>query len=219
MKAVGAALCWGIAVVSAAAQSSTLPPSQDPIVVQGRIAMVIRQSTNLFDAGQYDAALKRLDALSGSLAKDPVALNLRGAILTKLGKFEEARRIFHEALAADPNSLPAAFNLGELDFMQNDYPAARAVFQSLLNRDPRNELLRLKLVACELLLGNETGAQGAASALIPAGQTPAWYYAQAMMAQKKGQPGAAKKYIASARAIYGADTCKLFDESIAPFDL
>lgn len=188
-------------------------------MVQGRIAMVIRQSSNLFDAGQYAAALERLGSLSGASAKDPAALNLRGAILTKLGKFDEARQIFNLALEADPNSFPAAFNLGELDFIQSDYPAAQAVFQSLLNRDPRNELLRLKVVACELLVGNETGGQRVAVALIPAGQTPAWYYAQAMMAQKQGQLGAAKKYIASARAIYGEDACKLFDESIAPFNL
>lgn len=218
MKAVGAALCWGIAVVSAAAQSP-LPPSQDPLVVQGRITMVIRQSSNLFDAGQYEAALERLGALGGDLAQDPAVLNLRGAILTKLGQYDEARRIFNLALEADPNSMPAAFNLGELDFIQGDYPAAQAVFQSLLNRDPRNELLRLKVIACETLSGNVDGAQRVAAALIPAGQTPAWYYAQALFAQNQGQTAEAKKFIKSAHAIYGESVCRLFDESITPFNL
>lgn len=218
MKAVGAALCWGIAVVSAAAQSA-LPQTQDPLVLQGRIAMVIRQSSNLYEAGQYDAALERLSALGGEAAQDPAALNLRGAILTKLGQFDEAQRIFGLVLESDPDSLPAAFNLGELQSIKGDYSGALAAFQALLNRDPRNELLRLKVVACELLVGNESEARRVAAALIPAGQTPAWYYAQAMIAQKQEQPGEAKKFIASARAIYGDDACKLFDESIAPFNL
>lgn len=218
MKAVGAVLCWGIALVSAAAQT-TPPQSQDPLVVQGRIAMVLRQSSNLFEAGQYDAALERLGSLGGESAQDPTVLNLRGAILTKLGQFDEARRIFILALEADPNSIPAAFNLGELDFIQSDYTAALAVFQSLLNRDPRNELFRLKAVACELKSGNESGAQRIALGLIPAGQTPAWYYAQALFAQSKGQPAEAKKFIKSAHAIYGENVCKLFDESLTPFNL
>jgi Flp pilus assembly protein TadD len=211
---------WGcLAVATSALSQPVAVPSQDQLVMQGRLAMVVRQSSNLYDAGQYEAALDRLGSLSGEEAQDPSVLNLRGAILTRLGQFDEAQRIFELVLDAEPNSLPAAFNLGELQIIQGDYREALSMFQSLLNRDPRNELLRLKVIACELLTGNEAGAQREASALIPAGQTPAWYYAQALLAQKQGRDGEVKKFLNSAHAIYGKDVCKLFDESITPFNL
>ena len=181
--------------------------------------MVIRQSSYLYDAGQYEAALERLGALGGAAAQDPTALNLRGAILTRLGQFDEARRIFRSALEVEPQSFPSAFNLGEIEFIQGNYSGALTAFKSLLDRDPRNELLRLKVIACELLVGDENAAQRTSAALIPAGQTPAWYYAQALFAQKKGDTSQAKKFVTTAKSIYGEDNCKLFDESITPANL
>jgi len=49
---------------------------------------------------------------------------------------------------------------------------------------------------------------------IPAGSTPAWYYAQAILARQAGDQKLAQKHFAAARSIYQDPNCKLFDESL-----
>jgi len=76
--------------------------------------------------------------------------------------------------------------------------------------------VRFKVLLCHLLLGEDDQAQKIAQGLIPAGNTPAWYYAHAMIARKAGDEKTARKHLAAARSIYLAPNCKLFDESIEP---
>lgn len=199
---------------SGAAQEGSSDPAADPLVVQRRLAMVLRQSTQHYEAGEYQAALDRLSALQGPAAQDLSALNLRGAILTKLGQYDEARDLFRSILTTDPDFFPAAFNLGEVDFLRGDYAAALETFQRIRRSAPRNDLVRFKIFLCELMLGRDEEAARIARGLIPAGNTPAWYYAQAMLARKAGDEKSAMRHIAAAQAIYLESGCKLFDESI-----
>ncbi len=198
----------------AVAQENTAPPSNDPLLQQRRLAMVLRQSTKHYEAGEYQVALDRLGALQGPLAQDLSVLNLRGAILTKLGRYDEARAIFDSILATDPNYFPAAFNLGEVQFLAGDYESALQSFQSMRRRDPRNELVRFKILLCFLALGRDDEAKKIAAGLIPAGSTPAWYYAQAVLARKAGDQKLSNKHLTAARSIYQEANCKLFDESL-----
>lgn len=201
---------------TAGAQQATPDPAADPLLMQRRLALVLRQSTQHYEAGEYEAAFERLSSLQGAAGQDLSVLNLRGAILTKLGQHEEAAALFRSILATDPNYFPAAFNLGEVEFLRGDYAGALEVFQGMRRRDQRNELVRFKVFLCHLLLGQEEDAQKMAKGLIPAGSTPAWYYAQAMIARKAGDEKVAKKHLAVGRAIYTESGCRLFDESVAP---
>lgn len=215
MNRLAAALL--LALLSTAASQQTAPdPAADPLLMQRRLAMVLRQSTQHYEAGEYQAALDRLASLQGPAGQDLSVLNLRGAILTKLGKHDEAAELFRSILATDPDYFPAAFNLGEVEFLRGNYAGALEVFQGMRRRDPRNELVRFKVFLCQLLLGQEEDAQKTAKGLIPAGGTPAWYYAQAMIARKAGDEKTAGKHLAVARAIYTESGCRLFDESVAP---
>lgn len=205
------------ALLSPAGAQQTAPdPAADPLLMQRRLAMVLRQSTQHYEAGEYQAALDRLAALQGPAGQDLSVLNLRGAILTKLGKHDEARELFTAILGTDPNYFPAAFNLGEVQFLAGDHEGALETFQRIRRRDPRNELVRFKTLVCLLVLDRDSEAQKIANGLIPAGNTPAWYYAQAIIARKAGDEPTAQKHLQAARAIYLAPGCKLFDESIAP---
>ncbi len=213
MNRAAAALLLAL-LSTAGAQEAAPDPASDPLLMQRRLAMVLRQSTQHYEAGEYQAALERLGALQGPAGQDLSVLNLRGAILTKLGKHNEARELFEAILATDPNYFPAAFNLGEVQFLAGNYEGALETFQRIRRRDPRNELVRFKVLVCLLALDRDSEAQKIANGLIPAGNTPAWYYAQAMLARQAGDEKAAQKHLTAARAIYLDPGCKLFDESI-----
>lgn len=198
-----------------AAASAFAQPDNDPVLAQRRLGSVLRQTTKLYEAGEYRAALARLDALPGPAARDLSVLNLRGAILTKLRDYNAANEIFRGILADDPNYFPAAFNLGELQCIRGNYAEALESFEAMQSRDPRNELLRFKIVLCQLAIGSDNEARQTADTLIPAGETPAWYYAHSLVARKSGNKREAAKLISAGKAIYGDRECRLFDESIA----
>ena len=211
--AAGLLFLW-FAVAPVAAQENSAPPTTDPLLLQRRVATVLRQATKYFEAGDYQAALDRLGALKGEFAQDINALNIRGAILTKLERYEEASEVFATILRADPNYFPAAFNLGEVQFLSGDREGALESFERICRLDPRNELVRFKVFLSLLVLGREDEARKIAAGLMPAGNTPAWYYAQAMLARKAGDEKTTQKHLHAARSIYLDPGCKLFDESI-----
>lgn len=213
MKKTTAALLLAL-LSTGAAREAEPDPAADPLLMQRRLAMVLRQSTQLYEAGEFQAALERLGALQGPAAEDLSVLNLRGAILTKLGQYDTAGDLFRSILTADPDYFPAAYNLGEVDFLRGEYAAALETFQRIRRSEPRNELVRFKVFLCELLLGRDEEAAKIARGLIPAGNTPAWYYAQAVLARRAGDEKSAARNLAAARAIYLESGCKLFDESV-----
>lgn len=192
--------------------------TEDPIIAQRRLAMALRQATQHYEAKEYQAALDRLAHLPEPLSKDLSVLNLQGAVFIKTGRYDEARQTFLAILSVDPGYFPAAFNLGEIQFVQGDYGKALETFQIIRRNDPRNELVRFKTILCLLLLDRDEEAKKLTAGLVPAGGTPAWYYSQAMIAQKAGDRKAAEKHLAAARAIYQNDGCAIFDESIQTVD-
>jgi tetratricopeptide (TPR) repeat protein len=218
-RAAAGLLLFAVVLGPALAQEQPPARPEDPLLMQRRLAMVLRQSTKHYEAEQYQAALDRLDVLQGPAAQDLSVLNLRGAILTKMGRYQEALDLFNAILATDRNYFPAAFNLGEVQFLSGDVEGSLETFQRMRRRDPRNELVRFKVLVCLLKLNRDDEAKRIADGLIPAGGTPAWYYAQAMIARKAGDEKTAQKHLAAARSIYLDAGCKLFDESIAPVKL
>lgn len=196
----------------AAAHSPAEEP--DPLLAQRRFAFVLRQATQHYEAGEYQAALDRLDSLPGPAAGDPAARNLRGAVLTKLGDHDGAAALFDGILSADPGYFPAAYNRAEILYTKGDHEGARAAFAALAEGDPRNELVRFKIVLCELRLGRKDDAARSADRLIPAGSTPAWYYAQSVLARSAEDAKSASRHLDAARAIYGDQACRIFDESL-----
>ena len=212
MKGAAAGLLLLAAAATAPGQDP--PPEIDPLVAQQRFTAVLRQATRHYEAREYQVALDRLDILPAAAANELEVLNLRGAIFTKMGNYDEARRVFAAVMKSNPGYFPSAFNIGELQFLDGNYEAARETFQGFLDHDPRNELVRFKIVLCNLKLGRDEDARKAASGLMPAGNTPAWYYAQAMLARKAGDAAGEAKHLSVARAIYEEKGCRAFDEAV-----
>ena len=206
-----AAVLLFLAAFAAQAQDNTI----DPLLAQQRLAAVLREATVDYDRGNFQGALARLDTLGGAAANDLSVLNLRAAALTKAGKYEQAARIFQSIVEANPDYFPAAFNAAEVQFLAGDREGALETFRRLRMRDPRNELLRFKVFLCQLALGRTDEAARTAKAMQPAGATPSWYYAQALLARQQGDEGKARKNLQAARSLYGENGCRLFDESVA----
>jgi tetratricopeptide (TPR) repeat protein len=209
MKSAAIGLFFVVLALGARAQTA-----DDPLVQQRRVAMVLRQVTDLYEGGEYQAAADRLAALPPRAAEQPDALNMRGAIYTKLGRHREARQIFLNILDSDRNYFPAYFNLGEVQNIQGDHAEALETFRTLARNQPRNELVRFKIFVCLVQLGNDDEARNLAASFIPAGSSPAWYYAQSVLARQAGDQRLADKHLRAARSIYSSAACKLFDEAI-----
>lgn len=202
-------------LLSCATLQAQQAPAGDPLLAQQRLAAVLRQATADYDGGDFQSAISRLDSLSGEAAGDLGVLNLRAAALTKAGQYEQAAGIFKQIVEANPDYFPAAFNAGEVQFLAGDREGALETFRGLRQRDPRNELLRFKVFICQFALGRHDEAAKTAKSMQPAGSTPAWYYAHALMARQSGDEGKARENLRAARDLYGENECRLFDESLS----
>lgn len=190
-------------------------PAADPLLAGQRLAAVLRRATNQYDRGDFKGAIALLDTLRGEAANDLSVLNLRAAALTKTGQYEQAALIFRRITDADPDYFPAAFNVAEVQFLSGDREGALEAFRNLRRRDPQNELLRFKVFVCQLSLGRTEEAAKTAGAMQRTGLTPSWYYAEALLARRGGDEAKARKHLKAARSLYGENSCRLFDESVA----
>ena len=67
----------------------------------------------LFQEGEYPAALYALESLLKEYPQDPLLLRYRAMTLDRIGRFEEAINQFQELLVSDPNHIPTRFFLGQ----------------------------------------------------------------------------------------------------------
>lgn len=173
---------------------------------------VIQAALADFDAKKYDDALAKLRALDAKMPDDPFVQNLIGAAYTKKKDYAAAQKYFDKSLEKSPDFFPAKFNVGELFFLQRNYPEALKHFRQMQQQDPQNELLQFKAFLCLLQLGNKEEAAKALKGIKYPGDTPAWYYGQAAWASKNGDNKKAIGYVTGAHYIFGPKTA-LFDET------
>ena len=99
--------------------------------------------------GSHDAAIQSLERAL-RVRPDAGALNDLGLMLGGAGRIQQAERAFQDALAVDPSSLPAAFNLAELLWAQGRFEAARTHYRMVL-ATPQTGLEAQKAVAARKL--------------------------------------------------------------------
>lgn len=71
-----------------------------------------QRGNKLFDAEDYDAALREYDGIISAVPEDATFLNNRGAILGHLGRYEEALECYDQALAIARDDHIAHHNRG-----------------------------------------------------------------------------------------------------------
>jgi tetratricopeptide (TPR) repeat protein len=96
----------------------------------------VEEAQALINKGQLEQALKRLDAQVKSAPQDADARFLRGIVLTKLNRNEEAIKAFAD-IARDYPQLPEPYNnLAVIYAQQGDYQKARDALEAALATHP-----------------------------------------------------------------------------------
>jgi tetratricopeptide (TPR) repeat protein len=178
----------------------------------------LERATTAFNQGKFAESEKLIDAAEKMDSKKPEIPNLRGAICTKQKRYDEAAQQFTQALALDPKFYPAKLNLAEVKLLAGKYADAAQLYQELKQLDPGSELLQFKLALCALLAGEETRAAAMVDVMNFPGKTPAYYYARAAIALKRGQKETAQKYLENVKKYYSDEQRAYFAQSLKEID-
>jgi tetratricopeptide (TPR) repeat protein len=90
----------------------------------------------LLDSDQEAAARAELIAVASNLPPDAKLQTQVGALLMKAGGYDDALRLFRQALAAEPRSAPALAGAGECYFQTGQYAQAQRYLNRALQQDP-----------------------------------------------------------------------------------
>jgi Tfp pilus assembly protein PilF len=172
------------------------------------------QAAKSFNAGKFDEAEKQINAAEKISPKNPEVPNLRGAIFLKQKKYAEAQQQFNQSLSLDPKFDPARLNLAELELLRGNYTVAEQQFSDLQKTDPDSEVLQFKIILCAVLAGEDRKANDLVSAMNFPGKTPAYYYARAAMALKRGDKANANTYFTNLKKYYTEGECAYFVQSL-----
>src|SRR3954470_14815497 len=95
--------------------------------------------------GAYVEAVALYREYTTGRPKDAAGFNNLGATLTRLGRFEDARKQLHTALALSPRSAEALFNIGNLRLIMGRYADAENSFRRAAGLQQTDPLIRTHL--------------------------------------------------------------------------
>jgi tetratricopeptide (TPR) repeat protein len=173
-----------------------------------------------FDAKKFPEALKQLDAIDARQSDLAASKNLRGVILMRQGKYDEAETALREASRIDPKFWNARFNLAEIPFLKKDWAEARKRFEQLLASGgsdlakEASQLIQYKILLTYLQEGNGNMVDSMLAKLELSPDTPAVDYVKAAVALQAKNQSEAKDWISAAEKNYSPQLNKLFAESL-----
>ena len=146
--------------------------------------------------------------------------NLRGVILMRQGKYDEADAALQEAVRIDPKFWNARFNLAEIPFLKKNWAEARDRFEKLLSSNVSDlegeaaQLIQYKILLTYLLEGKENMVDSILAKFELSPDTPAVHYSNAAIAFQHQKSKEAKDLMATAEKKFSPQLNKLFAESI-----
>lgn len=105
---------------------------------------------------EYDKALAAVDTLEAKYPKAAFVANLRGAVYLAKRDLKSARVNFEKALALQSDFVAAARNLAIIDLQEGNMRAARARYDAMLVKNPKNEILLLSLAELQTVSGESS---------------------------------------------------------------
>lgn len=142
-------------------------------------------ATSLLAAGQYDRAMQVVKRLENTQPRKALTFNLKGSILLAKGNAAAARDEFVHATRLQPDYLPAAMNLAQLDARAGKLDLARGHLLQVIKHNPKNVDAPLALAELEMSSGHPVEARR-------------WLEKAA-----QAQPGSFKPRYAQARLTFG----------------
>ncbi len=155
-----------------------------------------------YELDQYDLALSYAEKASLYIKNRVDIPNIKGFSLIGLGRLEEARQIFLETLAHQPNDIDARFGLAQLDLFYGKFSGAEQYFLDALKRETSNKKALLSLA----LIADETGDTQKAQEYIKQAikyhnQRADVYYFAGYLSAKENELQEAETYVRTAIAI------------------
>jgi tetratricopeptide (TPR) repeat protein len=188
-----------------AAEESLKSPSPEYVTA-------LREAVRAFNARDFPATLKAIDAAEALYPPNALTLNTRGAALIEEKKFEEGAGYCRKAIEMDPKFYPARFNLCEIPLVQKRYAEARAMFQRLQEENPKDELVQFRILLTWLLEKNDTEARRVLDAIPFPGSTPAYYYGNAAWEFAHANAVEGNKWVMRANWVFKADVTSNFSQ-------
>ncbi len=106
----------------------------DPVVQRRAVRLELVKF--LFESDQKAAARAELMGVAANLPPDAELRTQVAILLMNTGGYDDALRLFREALAAKPRSAPALAGAGECYFLSGQYAQAELYLDQALRRDP-----------------------------------------------------------------------------------
>ena len=174
----------------------------------------LAEMAKAFSERDFPATLAAIEILEKLQPPNAHTLNTRAAVAIEQHQYEEGRRLCLETLKLDPKYYPAKFNLGEIPLMEGKYPEARAIFQTLLNANPRDELVQFRIFLAYLLEKNDAAAREILGKLKFPSDTPAFYFANAAWEFTRGNQAEGKAWVERGNWVFGVPKSQNFSESL-----
>jgi tetratricopeptide (TPR) repeat protein len=172
----------------------------------------LREAIRAFDARDFPATIKAIDAAEALRPPSPITLNTRGAALIEQKKFEEGAEYCRKALAINPKFYPARFNLCEVPLVQKRYAEAREMFQKLLDENPKDELAQFRILLTWLLEQKDPEARRVLEKIPFPGDTPAYYYGHAAWEFAHENEAEARKWIMRGNWVFRPEVTASFSQ-------
>ncbi len=143
----------------------------------------------LFKQGDLDGALREYRAAQAAQPKDPNAHTLLGNALFEKSQWAEARSEFEAALQLDPTARAALQGLAMLELRQDHAAQAAALYQKMIDAQPRDGEAHAALGKLLFAAGDLDGAErNLRDSLVYAQNDRAALYTLGLVLAKKKQP-------------------------------
>src|SRR3989442_3166022 len=214
---------WGMTAVAALVLASVAAiafAADNVAPTKAELEEMYNAAYRAFDSKKFSEALKQLDAIDARQPDLAASKNLRGVILMRQGKYDEAETALQEAARIDPKFWNARFNLAEIPFLKKDWAEARKRFEQLLSTGASDlakeasQLIQYKILLTYLQEGNRNMVDSILAKLELSPDTPAVDYVKAAVALQQKNQKEAKDWITAAEKNFSPQLNKLFAESL-----
>jgi tetratricopeptide (TPR) repeat protein len=208
-------------LATAATVSSIVPPSRPPLAQTNAdqpksppVAALLGYATQLLRQDRYQPALYEVNAALKADPKNPAAYALRGNIFASKKLWSQAEADYETAIQLDGANLPMKFDLGQLEFAQKKYTAARPLFVAVQSDPDIGDLATYEVFLCDLFGGHEDVAAKELDVFNQAGSHASYYFANAAWALAHHDKDKARDWLTSAGHIYAPYKFKLYADNL-----